>query len=141
MPRSFPNLATILALFYLPILLHASDWPQWRGPNRDATWNEAGILKSFPADGLKIRWRVPVGPGWSSPVVAQGRVYLTDSQLKRPQAQERVLCFEEATGKPLWTHSYAVTYPDWAFDSTGRGPTATPVVHDGKVYAVGNKGG
>jgi outer membrane protein assembly factor BamB len=140
MPPPYPSLATILTILCLPIPTHAEDWPQWRGPNRDGSWNETGILTSFPADRLKIRWRAPVGPGWSSPVIAQGRVFLTDSQLKRPQAQERVLCFEEATGKPLWTHSYAVSYPDWAFDSTGRGPTATPIVQDGKVYTVGNKG-
>jgi outer membrane protein assembly factor BamB len=66
---------------------------------------------------------------------------LTDSQLKRPQAQERVLCFEEATGKPLWTHSYAVTYPDWAFTPRQEaGPSATPIVESGRVYALGGNG-
>jgi outer membrane protein assembly factor BamB len=73
--------------------------------------------------------------------VAGGRVYLTDSELRRPAAKERVHCFDEATGQALWTHFYAVAYPDWAFsDGRGRGPTATPVVHAGKVYTVGNKG-
>ncbi len=57
----------------------AEDWPQFRGPNRDGIWSETGLLKSFPPDGLKISWRVPVGRGWSSPIVAQGRVYLTDA--------------------------------------------------------------
>jgi PQQ-like domain len=64
--------------------LRAEDWPQWRGPNRDGDWNETGILKSFPAEGLKVCWRTPVGPGWSSPVVARGRVYLTDMRLDKP---------------------------------------------------------
>ena len=46
----------------------ADDWPQRRScPNRDAVWTEQGILKSFPADGLKILWRTPVNPGFSSP--------------------------------------------------------------------------
>src|SRR5205823_4326113 len=100
-----------------------------------------GILKSFPADGLKVRWRVPVGWGWSSPVVAQGRVYITDAQLLRPKARERVLCFDEATGKPVWSHAYDVAYPDWAFTPSQEGrPTATPIVQNGKVYTVGNKG-
>src|SRR5206468_6747359 len=101
-------------------------------------WSETGILQSFPPDGLKIRWRAPVGPGWSSPVVAQGRVYLTDSELNKPKAKERVHCFDEATGKSLWTYAYEVAYPDWAFPD--RGPTATPIVQDGKLYTVGNKG-
>jgi outer membrane protein assembly factor BamB len=133
-----------LAVVAAPLLaasVWAADWPQWRGPNRDGVWDEKSVLEAFPREGLKVRWRVPVGPGWSSPVVAQGRVYLTDSQLMRPKAQERVLCYEEATGKSRWTHSYDVTYPDWAFtDSQRRGPTATPLVRDGKLYTVGNKG-
>ena len=57
----------------------AEDWPQWRGPNRNGVWSETGILQTFPAKGLEIRWHQPVGVGWSSPVVAQGRVFLTDA--------------------------------------------------------------
>src|SRR5438128_8565427 len=105
-------LAALLPLpFLLSAALRADDWPQWRGPNRDGVWSETGILESFPAGGLKVRWCAPIGPGWSSPVVAKGRVYLTDSQLQRPKAKERVLCFDEATGKSLWTYSYELSYP------------------------------
>jgi outer membrane protein assembly factor BamB len=122
----------------LAFSVRADDWPQWRGPNRDGVWAETGVLGSFPPGGLKARWRAAVGPGWSSPVVTQGRVYLTDSELNKPKARERVRCFEEATGRSLWTFAYDVTYPDWAFP--GRGPTATPVAQGGKLYTLGNKG-
>src|SRR6266487_5779240 len=97
------GLATLLALIS-PMAVWATDWPQWRGPNRDGVWNETGIMRSFPTGGLKIRWRVPVGPGWSSPVVAGGRVYLTDMRLDKPRAWERVQCFKESTGKLLWNY-------------------------------------
>src|SRR5262249_27540505 len=100
----FTTALALTLLFGLP--LPADDWPQWRGPNRDGAWSEQGIVESFPAAGLKARWRVPVGFGYSSPVIARGRVYLTDSQVVRPKAKERVLCWDEATGKPLWTHAY-----------------------------------
>jgi outer membrane protein assembly factor BamB len=144
MPRTFHHelRKTFLALLLvLPSSSHADDWPQWRGPKRDGVWNETGILETFPPHGLQVRWRVPVGPGWSSPIVAQERVYLTDAELVPPRAKERVHCFDAMTGKLLWTHSYDVTYPDWAFtDGKGRGPTATPLVQDGKLYTVGNKG-
>jgi outer membrane protein assembly factor BamB len=70
------GLATLLALSSsVTAEVQTEDWPQWRGPNRDGVWNETGILQTFPAEGLKIRWRAPVGPGWSSPVVIRGRVY------------------------------------------------------------------
>jgi outer membrane protein assembly factor BamB len=118
----------------------AADWPQFRGPNRDGAWNETGILQTFPAEGLKISWRAPVGRGFSSPVVARGKVYVTDVQLTPPTAKERVLCFDEANGKLLWTHQYAVDYPEWAFDPNSGGPRATPIVRDGRLYALGALG-
>ena len=88
-----------------------------------------------------MRWRARVGYGFSSPVVAQGLVCVTDSQLDKPKALERILCFEEATGNPLWAYSHEVTYPEWAF-TTGqeKGPNATPILHDGKVYVLGSLG-
>jgi outer membrane protein assembly factor BamB len=117
------------------------DWPQWRGPDRDGASKETGILEAIPAGGLKVRWRASVGPGYSSPVVARGRVYLTDCQMMRPRATERVHCYEEATGKPLWMHSYAAAYPYYVFSpAPGMGPTATPVVSAGKVYTLGSMG-
>jgi outer membrane protein assembly factor BamB len=119
----------------------AADWPQWRGPNRDGVWNEVGVLENFPAAGVKIVWRAPIGPGFSSPVVAQGRVYVTDSQVSRPKARERVLCFDAKTGKKLWTHSYEVDYADWAFDPKNPfGPRPTPIVNDNKLFALGALG-
>ena len=116
-------------------LLRADDWPQWRGPSRDGVWNETGILEAIPASGLPVRWRVRIGFGYSGPVVAQGRVFVTDRKLS-PEV-ERVLCFEEATGRPLWTRSYSCDYKNMEY---GNGPRASPTVHEGKVYTLGTKG-
>jgi len=139
-PKTLPAIALTLTL--LPAAeLQADDWPQWRGQNRDGVWGETGLLESFPPGGLRIRWRVPVGWGFSSPVVARGRVYLADSEVAKPTAKERVHCLDEATGKDLWTHAYEVAYEDWAFDPKQEiGPVATPVVQGGKVYTVGRLG-
>ncbi len=84
---------------------NADDWPQWRGPQRDGVWRESGLVERIPESGLAVRWRAKVGPGWSSPVMAQGCVYVTDSELVRPKARERIHCFDEASGKVLWTHA------------------------------------
>jgi outer membrane protein assembly factor BamB len=119
----------------------ADDWPQWRGPLRDSVWREAGLLQTFPAEGLHVRWRVSAGWGFASPVVAQGRVYLADSEVKKPRAKERLRCLDETTGKALWTHDYEVDYEDWAFDPAQEiGPVATPIANAGKVYALGRVG-
>jgi len=122
----------------LAAVLRAEDWPQWRGPNRDAIWSETGIIESFPTAGLKILWRVPVGIGFSSPCVVQGRVYVTDSQVTRTNARENVHCLDAATGKAIWTHTYDVEYPEWGANPDHPfGPHATPVVADGKIYTLG----
>jgi hypothetical protein len=119
----------------------ADDWPQWRGAGRDGTWREDGVLHWFPPDTLSIRWRAAVGSGWSSPIVCQRRVYLFDAELQQPSARERIHCFDEVTGEPLWTHAYAVSYPDWGFDPAQLvGPNSTPVVDHGLVFSIGATG-
>ena len=136
MPR---RIIVILFLIAFALASRAEDWPQWRGSRRDGSWKEEGIRETFPTEGLPVRWRAPVGYGFSSPVIAQGRVYVTDALLDRPKVSGRVLCFEETTGKLLWNFSREKTsYPDWAFvPGQEPGPNATPVVQDGKVYATG----
>jgi outer membrane protein assembly factor BamB len=128
-------------LLVLPTVGRGDDWPQWRGPEGNGAWNEKGVLHSFPADGLKVSWRATVGPGYSSPVVANGRVYITYARMNPPKATECVDCLDEATGKVLWSFCYPADYPEYAFKPPpGMGPTATPVVRVGKVYALGSMG-
>ena len=118
-----------------------TDWPQFRGPHRDGTWDETGILESFPRDGLKIRWRHPVGGGWASPVVVQGRAFVFDVEMIKPSARERLHCFEEKTGKVLWVYAYEENYGEWSYvPERGAGPTATPIVDGERIYVVGANG-
>lgn len=132
---------TLLGWLLLLQVVRADDWPQFRGPNRDGVWNEAGILQRFPPGGLQVSWRVPVGRGLSSPVVAQGRVYLIDAEFQKPKARERIHCWDEKTGQPLWTHAYDADYPDWVFGPSQKsGPNATPIVEAGKLIALGITG-
>src|SRR5438128_6586458 len=134
-------LLPVLVLLLMAPWAMAIDWPQFRGPNRNGNWEETGILESFPREGLKIRWRHPVGGGFSSPVVAQGRVFVSDVALTKPTSRERVHCFEEKTGKVLWVFGYQEHYGEWTFvPERGAGPTATPIVDQGRIYVVGANG-
>ena len=118
--------------------LRAEDWPQWRGVNRDGVWHEAEALIGEKGGGMPVLWRVAAGPGWSSPIIADGRVYLTDVEMKPPESIERVRCFDEITGEVLWTHGIRRVYPDWALQpGQENGPTATPVLADGRLYTIG----
>jgi outer membrane protein assembly factor BamB len=128
--------APAVAAMVSSLPLRGDDWPQWRGPARDGVWRESGILKSFPSTGLETRWRAKVGLGYSGPVVAEGRVYVTDRQTD-PKEVERVLCFDEQTGQSLWTHAYPCNYRHIGYRS---GPRAAPIVDQGKVYTLGATG-
>jgi outer membrane protein assembly factor BamB len=137
------------AALQFPAAGRGDDWPQWLGPQRDGVWRETGILDKFPKNGPKIRWRAPVGMGYSGPAVAGGRVYLTDRVLpesvKNPKSGfdrqklpgvERVLCLDAKSGEQIWKHQYECLYEV----SYPAGPRATPVVAGGNVYTLGTMG-
>jgi len=147
-----PQLTIVLMIAVsasLTTSLHADDWAQWMGPMRDGVWREKGIIKTFPAEGPKVRWRTKLGGGYAGPAVVKGRVYVTDKQLpsgstdpsnpfkrERQTATERVLCLDDKDGSIVWKHEYdcpyTVSYP--------AGPRTTPVIEDGFVYTLGSEG-
>lgn len=92
-------------------------------------------MKVFPGPILEARWKVPVGPGYTGPTVAGGRVYLMDRR-EKPEG-ERVLCFDARTGKSLWTHAYDCGYEKLGYP---LGPRASVTVHDGRAFALGAMG-
>ena len=114
----------------------AEDWPQWRGPGRDGVWRETGIIKSFAAPQIPLRWRVPLGSGYCGPTVAEGRVYVADRQTD-PKEVERVQCFDWQTGRPLWTYSYDCDYKGIQYLA---GPRASVTIEDHRAYALGAMG-
>ncbi|HWY85639.1 MAG TPA: PQQ-binding-like beta-propeller repeat protein [Gemmataceae bacterium] len=129
--------------------VQADDWPQWLGPKRDGVWRETGILEKFPAGGPKVRWRYPVGEGYSGPAVADGKVFITDRVLakgasspadpfdkKRTNGKERILCLRETDGTFVWQYEYECPYQV----SYPAGPRTTPAVTKDKVYALGAMG-
>ena len=64
-----------------PGIGHATDWPQWRGPNRDGISAEKGLLKEWPKDGPKLVWQVKdIGAGFSTPAIVGDRIYILANQ-------------------------------------------------------------
>ncbi|MEI7436002.1 MAG: PQQ-binding-like beta-propeller repeat protein [bacterium] len=116
-----------------------NDWPQWMGgPQYSGVWSEDGILPRFPASGLAVKWRTPIGPGYSGPSVANGYVFVMDRKKSDPiNSTERVLCLDAANGKIRWEYTYPCKYAGVGYDS---GPRVTPAVADGKVFTLGVMG-
>lgn len=146
--RQYGWTVAILALALAP-KAGADDWPQWLGPQRDSVWREEGILAKFPPGGPKVLWRTPLGPGYTGPAVAAGRVFVMD-RVPAPGTKvnsssfapsggagtERVLCLDAASGQIVWKHEYPSTYRIMY----PLGPRCTPTVHQGKVYTLGAMG-
>ncbi|HEX4148035.1 MAG TPA: PQQ-binding-like beta-propeller repeat protein, partial [Pirellulales bacterium] len=134
MPRiSASSLALLVVM--TAALAQADEWPQWRGPTRDGVWSETGLVDHFASTQLPLKWRAPIGSGYTGPTVCDGRVFLTD-RLVEPKQMERVLAFDRETGKPLWTYEYECPY------SIGypAGPRAAVLVDEGRAFALGATG-
>ena len=124
-----------LALLLATSSALAQDWPQWRGPARDG--RVPGTLALSWPKALKPGWKVPVGIGYASPVVAGQRVFT----FARNGENEVAASLDLATGKPIWTQSYPAPYNmNPAARSHGKGPKSTPVVQDGRLFTLGISG-
>jgi outer membrane protein assembly factor BamB len=112
----------------------AGDWPQFLGPTRNGISTETGLATSWPKDGPRVVWQREVGPGWSGPVVAGGRLIL----FHRRSDEEVVECLDAANGKEQWKFEYPTGYvDDFGFDP---GPRATPLIAGKHVYTLGAEG-
>lgn len=115
--------------------LPVRDWPQWRGPNRDASSQETGLLKTWPEQGPKLLWSAKqvnngksVGTGYSSLSIAAGRMFTMGDRDK----QGYLFCYDADTGKELWA---TPTHP-----AQGDGTRCTPTVDGDRVYGVSRQG-
>lgn len=122
------------ALFWTSVPTIASDWPQWRGADGTGISAEANLPTRWTAtEGL--RWKIELpGRGLSSPIISNGRVYLT-ACTGPTQERLHVLCFEATTGKRLWERQF------WATGLTGCHPKTcmaapTPATDGERVFAL-----
>src|SRR6266581_1683723 len=92
----------IAAPAILALLAHASDWPQFLGPTRNGIYPGIDLSDAWPKEGPPTVWQRQVGPGFSGPVVAAGKLIL----FHRLDDKETVECLDAKTGKPLWSFDY-----------------------------------
>ena len=140
----------IIAFLIICLLLYggvsvagASDWPQWRGPDKDGISRETGFLKEWPDGGPQVLWRVPLGEGFSGISVVGGRAYTMFSE----GDDEFVVCLNASNGEEIWRFRSDINYIE---SMGGNGPRATPTIDgellftvtaQGKLYALNTKNG
>src|SRR5262249_23919085 len=88
-----------LLLALAAVLLCAEDWSQFRRPTGQGSSSETGLSFEW-SESRNIKWKKPVaGLGWSSPVIANGRVWLTTSLDDQGAASLRAIAFDAETGR------------------------------------------
>ena len=89
-------IAAVLACAALPILVHASDWPQWRGPNRDNKVAGFTAPASWPKE-LTQKWKVTVGLGEAAPT-ARYKESVSSVETFLGKVDPRALSFKDVEG-------------------------------------------
>ncbi len=129
-----PRFVSVLAL--APVLIASAmaatvDWPQWRGPDRNAISTEKGLLQEWPKDGPKLLWKATgLGAGYSSVALVGDRIFTTGDL----GDANFVIALNRTDGKPVWSTKLGKTgAPGWG---NFAGPRATPTVVGGSLFVV-----
>jgi len=133
--RPRPLLLILLLSSAAGLVLHASDWPEWRGPSRDGRSAETNLPERWSPAGENLAWSLPFG-GRSSPVVHGNRLYLQaptpgDTSL----TQERLVAVDVVSGKIVWEKRFSLYHSDVP---QGRVGWASPAVdpETGNIYML-----
>lgn len=131
-PLGFRVAALAISATFI-VLAEAADWPRWRGPSGDGhVPSGEPVPDRLPAE-PNIAWRMKIGEGLASPVVAGGKVLFFDNEGGR----ETLHAIDAMSSKELWRAGIDGTFSD----SQGpTGPRCTPLVDGDRVYAQSCKG-
>ena len=123
-----PHAALAMLLAAAPAL--AADWPGWRGPNRDGLSTETGLLPEWGPGGPPLAWKASgIGTGYSSVAVVGDKIFASGDK----DGQQRVFALDRNGGRILWQAKLGPAFEE----SRGGGPRGTPVIDEGRVYALG----
>lgn len=130
------RLAILVLVFTWAPVVHADDWPAFRGPTGQGHSFERGLPLEW-SESHNVAWKTAVeGNGWSSPVVANGRVWLTTAVTHDATGGTslRVLAFDVASGDPI-VNTEVFSIDDTAAPNPKNSlASPTPVVSGDRVY-------
>jgi len=111
--------------------LLAADWPQWRGPNRDAKATDFKVPETWPKE-LTPKWKTTVGAGDATPALVGDKVYV----FTRQGEDEVTTCLNAEDGNQVWQKKYPTIQLNGPA-SQHPGPRGSPAVAEGKVVTFG----
>ena len=115
-------------------VLSAGAWPQFRGPNSDGhATGPATPLEWSETRNVAWKTRVP-GSGWSSPVVVDGKVFLTTAVPRGEGLSLRALAFDVTTGQAIWDREVRAVEKVPTIHAKNSHASPTPIVRDGSLF-------
>ena len=100
---------TLIFFFISFLQLFSNDWPYWLGPSRDGVSTENQWKNNLE----NLRWKSKVGIGFSSMVVADGRLFTIGHDGSKRNGQETVFCLDARSGKTIWSDQYPAPLIDY----------------------------
>ena len=81
------------------VIAQANDWPEFRGPTGQGHASDARVPLEW-SETRNVAWKTPIpGLGWSSPVIADGRLWITTALVDPDEGSSlRLLAYDVATG-------------------------------------------
>ena len=112
----------------------ATEWPAFRGANGDGIAVGSPAMNQPGGFGLHLAWKTPLGSGYSAIAVADGHVVTMFSDGE----SDYVVAYDESSGSEKWRHKIAETYK--GHDGSHDGPISTPLIANGRVFALAPRG-
>ena len=128
----------------------SAEWPRFRGPRGNGTYGGKALPTEWSRD-EGIAWKVQLpGAGSSSPIVANGHIYVTcysgygvpgESGGSLSDLKRHLLAIDPATGETLWRQTVAARLPESEHVRDHGYAASTPVADEDRVYVFFGKTG
>ena len=120
-------------LLLIGLSVRADDWPEFRGPTGQGHSVEHGLAVEW-SESQNVVWKTPVlGSGWSSPVVADGRVWVTTA-IDEGGGSLRAMAFDSESGRELVNAEVFRIADVRAPNPKNSLASPTPVIDGDRVY-------
>lgn len=128
-------LSTIVLVCTLPLLGGNTDWPQYRGPDRNGEASTTAITP-WADSGPRVLWKRDLGSGFSEITVANGKLFTMYAEGESESRNEYAACLNPSNGEVIWKVAVDTEFKD----EFGDGPRSTPTYDDNRLFVLSSRG-
>ena len=111
-------------------ILTTTNWPYWRGPNRNGITEDKNWDPFALRDGAKILWKIRVANGYSAVTIQDDFLFTMGNENKK----DIIYCLKAKTGEEVWRFKYDCSVKSYV------GSFTTPVISEDKIYSFSRNG-